>query len=275
MDKKQAMAILGLSYGASFQDAKAAFRRLAKQHHPDHFARDAVAVIQAEKQMKAINEAYHLLASVLPRTVKKTSPVRNMAAAESASVFADMVTRMKKRFWRQSDRCRPAGTAGASCRAGAAEKAGMSGVSGKTDLSGKAGASGKARCGAGKTDGSGRDSASNRAGSDRNRPPSGPAGYSRTRARVFVQKNRTAEPRASFEQVITPLFDRAGGKTASVRPGTGKRFAAKTHAPYDGFVRYMELKNRIRNRNRFQDRNLSTRVEKISRIRPVGRVERD
>jgi curved DNA-binding protein CbpA len=49
MDNKQAMAILGLSHGASFQDAKAAFRRLAKQHHPDHFARDAVAVVQAEK----------------------------------------------------------------------------------------------------------------------------------------------------------------------------------------------------------------------------------
>jgi hypothetical protein len=37
----------------------------------------------------------------------------------------------------------------------------------------------------------------------------------------------------------------------------------------------MVLKNQIQNRRRFQGRNHSTRVEKISRIRPVGRVARD
>ena len=224
--------------------------------------------------MKAINQAYHLLASVLPRAAGNTSCVQDMPGAGRPSGFADMVMRMKKRFWKQSGRCRPAGPAGASCRTGAAGKAGMSGVSGKSDLSGRAGASGKAGGGAGKTDGSGRAAAPGRAGSARNRPSSGAAGYRKSHAGIFAPKNKTAAPGASFEQVITPLFAGAGGKAASL-PGTGNRFAAKPHAPYAGFVRYMELKNRVRNRNRFQDRNHSTKVEKISRIRPVGRVERD
>ncbi len=214
--------------------------------------------------MKNINQAYHLLASVLPRAIEKASPVRDMPGAGRPSGFADMVMRMKKRFWKQSGRCRPAGPAGASCRTGAAGKTGMSG------------ASGKAGGGAGKTDGSGRAGASVGAGSARNKPPSGAAGYSRPHAGAFAQKSRPASPHASFEQIITPLCAGAGGKAASGRgTGTGKRFAAKAHAPYAGFVRYMELKNRVRNRDRFQDRNHSTRVEKISRIRPVGRVERD
>lgn len=246
MEKKQAMDLLGLSGRASFQDAKSAFRRLAKQHHPDHFARDAIAVIQAEKQMKAINQAYRLLASVLPRAVENTSPARDVPGAGRPSGFADMVMRMKKRFWKQSGRPRSAGSAGASSRAGAAEKAGMSGVSGRTDPSGRAGVSGKTGSSARRAERSGRACVFGRAG-----------------------------PRASFEQVISPLFAGATGRAASVRTGTGKRFSAASRTPYAGFVSYMALKNQIQNRKRFQDRNHSTRIERISRISPVGRVAQD
>jgi len=275
MDRKQALAILGLSGSASFQDAKAAFRRLAKQHHPDHFARDAVAVILAEKQMKAINQAYHLLASVLPRSVEHASSVRDMPGSGRPSGFADMVMRMKKRFWKRSGRTRPAGPAGAASRPGAAEKAGMSDVSGRTDPSGKAGASGKAGGGADRAERSGRASEFGRTRSARNRPSSGAAGYSRSHAGSFPPKSRPAGPHPSFEQVISPLFGGQGGRAASVRTVTGKRFAATPRTPYAGFVRYMALKNQIQNRKRFQDRNHSTRVEKISRISPVGRVADD
>ncbi|HKL00122.1 MAG TPA: DnaJ domain-containing protein [Desulfotignum sp.] len=276
MDKKQALAILGLSGSASFQDARAAFRGLAKQHHPDHFARDAKAVLQAEKQMKAINQAYHLLASVLPRAVEHASSVQDIHGAGRPSGFADMVMRMKKRFWKQSDSCRPAGPAGASCRAGAEGKTGMSGVSGKTGTSNNSGTSGNARDGAGKTEGSGRAGVSNRAGPARNSSSSGPTGYNKPRAKAFAQKSRPDRSCASFEQVIASHFAGAGRKAVSVRgQGTGIGVAAKPCAPYAGFFRYMALKNNIRNRNRFQDRDHGTRVEKISRISPVGRVVRD
>ncbi|MFH1565684.1 MAG: DnaJ C-terminal domain-containing protein [bacterium] len=49
--------ILGVPKGTSLDDIKKAYKRLAKEHHPD-VAKDKVA---AEKRFKEINEAYHVL----------------------------------------------------------------------------------------------------------------------------------------------------------------------------------------------------------------------
>ena len=48
---------LGLGSHASLKDIKAAFRRLAKDHHPDR----AEDVAKAEEQMKQLNRAYRIL----------------------------------------------------------------------------------------------------------------------------------------------------------------------------------------------------------------------
>ena len=51
--------ILGLSRDASQQDIKKAYRKLARQHHPDlHSGKDKE---KAEEKIKKINEAYAVL----------------------------------------------------------------------------------------------------------------------------------------------------------------------------------------------------------------------
>ena len=57
MPKRDYYDILGLSRGASEQDIKAAFRRLAKDCHPDRNAGDK----GAETKFKELNEAYEAL----------------------------------------------------------------------------------------------------------------------------------------------------------------------------------------------------------------------
>jgi tetratricopeptide (TPR) repeat protein len=49
--------VLGIDKGASQIQIKAAYKRMAKQYHPDHNPGDR----QAEEQFKVINEAYHTL----------------------------------------------------------------------------------------------------------------------------------------------------------------------------------------------------------------------
>ena len=53
--------ILGVTYNASPEDIKAAYKRLAKQWHPDKWLNDKEKRLQAEEKMKDINEAYDAL----------------------------------------------------------------------------------------------------------------------------------------------------------------------------------------------------------------------
>src|SRR5664279_1189286 len=62
---KDYYAILGVSRGASAEDIKKAFRKLARQYHPDK-ARDKKA---GEEKFKEINEAYEVLGD--PQNRKK------------------------------------------------------------------------------------------------------------------------------------------------------------------------------------------------------------
>src|SRR5262249_13563262 len=57
MAKRDYYEVLGLSRGASEQDIKAAFRRLAKDCHPDRNNGDK----SAEIKFKELNEAYEVL----------------------------------------------------------------------------------------------------------------------------------------------------------------------------------------------------------------------
>ena len=58
MDLKDYYGILGVNAGASTEDIKRAFRRLALQHHPDHNPEN---IREAEIKFKEINEAYEIL----------------------------------------------------------------------------------------------------------------------------------------------------------------------------------------------------------------------
>ncbi len=57
MAKRDYYDVLGLKRGAGDADIKSAFRRLAKEHHPDRNPNDA----SAEHKFKEINEAYEVL----------------------------------------------------------------------------------------------------------------------------------------------------------------------------------------------------------------------
>ncbi|MEZ5844970.1 MAG: molecular chaperone DnaJ [Hyphomicrobiaceae bacterium] len=57
MAKRDYYEVLGVARGAGEADLKSAFRRLAKDHHPDRNPGDA----EAERKFKEINEAYEVL----------------------------------------------------------------------------------------------------------------------------------------------------------------------------------------------------------------------
>nr|WP_319493829.1 DnaJ domain-containing protein [uncultured Desulfobacter sp.] len=69
MDKQKGLDILGLGPSATRTDARTAFRRLAKTWHPDRFATDPTKAKRAEEKMKQLNEAFHILLSLLPQNV--------------------------------------------------------------------------------------------------------------------------------------------------------------------------------------------------------------
>jgi len=64
MAKRDYYEVLGLSRGASDQDIKSAFRRLAKDCHPDRNSGDK----SAEQRFKELNEAYEVLKDAQKRS---------------------------------------------------------------------------------------------------------------------------------------------------------------------------------------------------------------
>lgn len=58
MDIKNYYVVLGINADATTKEIKKAYRRLAKEHHPD---RNPEKNIEAEAMIKEINEAYEVL----------------------------------------------------------------------------------------------------------------------------------------------------------------------------------------------------------------------
>ena len=77
MDEKTALEILGLDGKPSREEAKRAFHRLAKIHHPDHFARDNARVGKEDDRMKEINLAFHFLLPRLKPEEKESNQEKN------------------------------------------------------------------------------------------------------------------------------------------------------------------------------------------------------
>jgi curved DNA-binding protein CbpA len=63
--KKDYYSILGVEYKATREELRAAYRRLAKLHHPDKNAGNP----DAEERFKAINEAYEILSNEITRHI--------------------------------------------------------------------------------------------------------------------------------------------------------------------------------------------------------------
>ena len=63
----RALSILGLESDAEFRDVRGAYRRLAKEHHPDLKQGDK----EAEKRFREIQAAYDVLKSAEERKTGK------------------------------------------------------------------------------------------------------------------------------------------------------------------------------------------------------------
>jgi COMPASS component SWD3 len=72
-DIEQFYQVLELPAHASQADVKSAFRKLARQYHPDRFSGDRDNLKAAEERFKSINAAYEFLKNHEPKTLKTSS----------------------------------------------------------------------------------------------------------------------------------------------------------------------------------------------------------
>jgi len=91
MDKKTACKILNLELNVSFQEAKQAYRALAKKNHPDLAAKKTGLKTRSDEKMKEINLAFRYLAPRLRviKTIKRTPEEEKIKTSEK---------RIKKHF---------------------------------------------------------------------------------------------------------------------------------------------------------------------------------
>lgn len=90
-------AVLGLSWGASADEIKRAFRRLAALHHPDRHGGSP----EAEARFKLISAAFQRLKQAgwaLPRPPARPSPTESAAPREEA-VEPDETPYERPEFW--------------------------------------------------------------------------------------------------------------------------------------------------------------------------------
>lgn len=101
---RSSLDTLGLREGATFADAKAAYRALVKKWHPDRFANAPRERERAEERMKRINEAYGWL-SANPRVFdidwQAEQPWAEAAGAAAAGDYGEepLHVRTEKKGW--------------------------------------------------------------------------------------------------------------------------------------------------------------------------------
>ncbi len=99
MDKRSALRILNLSDRASFNDAKQAYRKLAKQYHPDKMKSKNGE--NYDQKMKEINLAFYFLTPLLrvkPKTVvKPTGQTFDQASKQTSKQATEKFDRVKKK----------------------------------------------------------------------------------------------------------------------------------------------------------------------------------
>jgi curved DNA-binding protein CbpA len=80
----QYLALFGLNSDAVLSDVKKAYRKLAKENHPDRFT-DELLKIEQEKRMVVINEAYHFILNDFKERINKgkSEPLKNKPKAET------------------------------------------------------------------------------------------------------------------------------------------------------------------------------------------------
>ncbi len=87
--------VLGVPKNASNEDLKSAFRRLARQYHPDVNKEP-----DAEERFKEINEAYAVLSDPDKRSATTGSDMPACAAPGAGSRFHRRFLRFCRYFWR-------------------------------------------------------------------------------------------------------------------------------------------------------------------------------
>ncbi len=74
---------LGVDKTADLKELKSVYRNFMKEWHPDKFADDDEARIDAEEKSKKLIEAYHFLVSVAPETIAQNQDQYNETIATS------------------------------------------------------------------------------------------------------------------------------------------------------------------------------------------------
>lgn len=93
MLSKNYYKILEISYNASPEEVKAAYKKLAKKWHPDKWLHGSEAEkLQAEEKMKEINEAYEVLkhspTSISPNTKAYSWKAEGNSTSKTKSKYA-------------------------------------------------------------------------------------------------------------------------------------------------------------------------------------------
>jgi curved DNA-binding protein CbpA len=92
MPPRNPFTVLELSLDASTDAIKAAWRRLARQHHPDVISGDQVIERRATRRMAEINAAYHELSDPERRRQHREEAIREARAGERPGTAAPGAT---------------------------------------------------------------------------------------------------------------------------------------------------------------------------------------
>lgn len=96
MKKQDALKILNLAEGVSLEEARTAYRELAKKYHPDLAGDKPGRQQQAESRMKEINLAYKMIAPGLKAKPKKRTVGEKNRRFSWASLFKDVSRVLRK-----------------------------------------------------------------------------------------------------------------------------------------------------------------------------------